>query len=93
MSDYRMIRPDIIESIQLYVKVGCPPGGFLEAALSNDLKGACARADEDNKHALWNIVAYLYSEVPSNCWGTPEKVTRWLSKDWTTARQAMRTES
>lgn len=66
------------ESIEAYVNTRRPTGGFLRAVLSNDLKEACARADEDNRRCLFEIVCVLYNYAPSKCWGSPEKVDAWL---------------
>jgi len=66
------------EGIDRYVNQGIPPGGFLEAVLSNDLKGALGRADEENRRDLFEIVQYCYMEIPSDCWGSAEKVSEWL---------------
>ena len=68
----------IIPSIERYVSRRIPTGGFLEAVLSNDLKEACARADNQNRQLLFEIVGYIYNEVPAQCWGSPEKVNLWL---------------
>ena len=68
----------IIESLDRYVEFHCPTGGFLDAVLRNDLKESCARADSQNLYLLFDIVSYLYNEVPWNCWGTPERVNAWL---------------
>lgn len=43
---------------QSYARVlalGLPPGGFLQACLSNDLRGAVGRADENNIRAIADI--------------------------------------
>jgi hypothetical protein len=45
--------------------------------LRNDLKAACASADVENRHAIYMIVAYLHTEVPGACWGSPEAVANW----------------
>lgn len=68
------------ESIDRYVEHGVPTGGFLRAVLSNDLSGACERADVYNQIALCCIVAYLYNKCPGACWGSPESVAAWLKK-------------
>jgi hypothetical protein len=68
----------IVPTLDRYVLNHIPTGGFLEAVLSNDLKEACARADSQNRYLLFEIVSYLYNEVPSACWGSPEKVQKWL---------------
>jgi hypothetical protein len=78
MTNYDAIA-HLIPGITRYVQARIPTGSFLKAVLSNDLKEACARADYLNQHLLFEIVAYLYNEVPSKCWGSPEKVQAWLA--------------
>jgi hypothetical protein len=75
---YETIKPTIIEGIRRYADDHCPTGGFLEAVLSNDLAEAFRRADKDNRDAMFEIVMYCYNEIPSDCWGSPEKVRSWL---------------
>jgi len=70
--------PGVIESLKNYVEVGVPPGGFLEAVLSNDLKEAFGRADINNRYAMFDIVSYCWNHIPSQCWGSKETVTEWL---------------
>lgn len=72
------MRDSTKSDIDRYVAVGCPPGDFLHAVLSNDLKESFARADEYNRDNLFSIVRYLYNEVPGLAWGSPEKVKLWL---------------
>ena len=67
-----------LESLRNYVEHRLPPGGFLGAVLENNLSEACGRADTRNLYALWDIVKYVYNCVPSECWGSPEKVAAWL---------------
>lgn len=71
----------IIPCIDRYVDHRIPTGGFLEAVLSNDLREAFGRADIQNRYLMFDIVSYLYSEVPSACWGSPERVKNWLSPE------------
>ncbi len=73
-----MIPPLILQGFNNYVKLGVPPGGFLRAVLENDLKGAFGKADLYSRAAMFEIVDYLYNEVPAACQGSPEKVTAWL---------------
>lgn len=63
-----------------YITQGIPPGGFLFAVLSNDLREACARADDINRHLLFEIVGWLWNEAPAPCWGSPAKVNAWLAE-------------
>lgn len=61
-----------------YLLYRIPPGHFLLAVLSNDLKEAMGRADVDSRAGLFNIVSFLYNNAPSSCWGNPDKVHEWL---------------
>ena len=73
--------------IRDYIEDGCPTGGFLYALLTNDLRGAVARADENNMRVLVEWVHWLYNEAPSLCWGSPDRVTEWMK-----LKQATRSE-
>lgn len=75
-----MIDDVLKDAIEGYVQEGYPTGSFLRAVLENDLTEACARADYINIYRIPEIVKYLYNGVPSECWGSPEKVAIWLDK-------------
>ena len=62
-----------------YVKNHMPPGDFVKSVLSNNLIEAMMRADDINLHSLRDITLYVYNDIPSTCWGTPEKVEEWLN--------------
>ena len=68
------------EGIYRYVEHRILPGSFLEAVLCNDLKEAVARADGQNIRRLPEYVRFLFNEVPTNCWGSPQAVKEWLTK-------------
>lgn len=80
-TNYKVIPASTRESLDQYNKHHLPVGGFLSAVLSNDLYGAFARADDGNLAALGEIVCYCYWEIPSQCWGSPEKVRDWLREE------------
>jgi hypothetical protein len=67
------------EGLREYIAARRPVGGFLTAVLSNDLLEACVRADEINQRCLTAIVHFLHAYAPAPCWGSPEKVTAWLT--------------
>ena len=67
------------ESFERYIEHGIPTGGFLRAVLENDLREAFGRADIYNRSCMFEIVAWLWNEAPSTCWGSPEKVSAWLA--------------
>lgn len=70
----------MMDGLVRFIQQGIEPGSFLLAVLSNDLVGACGQADEENLMNLPAYVAYLYNEVPSRCWGSPEKVQAWIKQ-------------
>lgn len=78
--DPTLIEPRFRESIDAYVATGRPTGGFLEAVLSNDLMEALGRADSGAIDNLPHIVAYVYNEAPSGCWGSRERVREWIKE-------------
>lgn len=76
-----MAIPDrTLKTLEKYVKDGIPTGDFLFAVLTNNLTNAVLRADEGNLAAIREIMLYVYNEVPSEAWGTEEKVKAWLKK-------------
>lgn len=77
------------EGLASYIRFGRPPGHFLLAVLCNDLKGACARADEENRHALFQYVYVLTNYAPAGCWGSREAVQAWFEKGAEARRQGV----
>jgi hypothetical protein len=41
------------------------------------LRGACERADDTNRHFLFEYVFWLYNHAPAACWGSPERFRAW----------------
>lgn len=74
------IRQDVIESLDRYVNHGIKPGGFLEAVLANDLMESFGRADMGNRLSLFDILSYVYNELPANCHGSYEMVNSWMER-------------
>ena len=63
--------PDrMMEGLKRWIDHGIKPGSFMLAVLTNDLRGAIERADDEN----------LYNEAPGGCWGSVEKVADWAKK-------------
>lgn len=67
------------EGLREYLAARRPVGHFLTAVLSNDLKEACARADEFCAPNLHRIVFFLYNYAPAFSWGSAERVNAWLT--------------
>jgi len=74
------MREDIKDALKRYAEHKIMTGDFLKAVLENDLQMAFARADEDNVKDMLQIVRYCYNDLPSECWGSKEKVEAWLTK-------------
>lgn len=68
----------MMPAIQRYVKNHVKPGAFLQAVIRNDLFDAIGFADEENLKNLPAYAAYFYNETPSDCWGSREKMEKWL---------------
>jgi hypothetical protein len=64
-----------------YIETHIPPGDFLSAIICNDLQEACARADDTNRHILYEYVQWFYCNAPGNCWGSPERYNQWVKKE------------
>ena len=67
-----------VRAIRAYAVRRTPPGDFVTAVLENNLREAVGRADPLNRAALDEIVRYCTWEIPSACWGSPQKVDEWL---------------
>ncbi len=72
------IAPHMLDGLKRYIEEHCPVGDFLTAVLRNDLSEAVGKADDYNLKNLPAFVGYLYNEAPSQCWGSKEKVKKWL---------------
>lgn len=72
------MKPEMKNEIDQYIKLGVPTCGFLEAVIENDLKESFGRADEQNRHDLFEIISYLYEYAPGTCWGSYEKRDKWI---------------
>ena len=66
------------KSLQDYILYGAPVGDFLSAVLSNDLRGAIARADDDNLPRLKDYITFLYQFAPAACWGSAKNHADWI---------------
>lgn len=75
----RGVPEHLVSGIVHYLVNRIEPGGFLLAVLSNDLMGAFGRADEQSRWGMPSLVTFIYNDIPSTAWGSPEKVRRWLA--------------
>jgi hypothetical protein len=78
---YRWEIPDrMMEPIRRYIENGIKPGDFLTAVIENNLSEAVGNADYENLENLQAFVGYFYNKAPAACWGSPEKVKKWIDK-------------
>jgi len=77
--DYSTLPESAQGTMQRYIEHGIPPGSFMEAVLSNDLKQTCERADFFNRYLLFEYVQWLYNYAPQNCFGSCENYRDWLN--------------
>lgn len=74
----KKIPDNIKNAIDLYVETGRPAGSFTMGVLANDLTKAVQHADPTSLAHLREIVGYCVWDIPSNCWGSHEKVKEWI---------------
>lgn len=74
------VEPGKLEGLRAYVLDGIEPGGFLCAVIANDLRRACELADPDSLRNLPAFVSFLYSHAPASCWGSYERLIRWVER-------------
>ena len=76
------VPPYTLRGIWNYVENHVPPGSFLRAVFEHELFEAFARVDSENQCAMFDIVNYIYNNVPVACHGSPEIVNRWIAQRW-----------
>jgi hypothetical protein len=75
--NYSLIPSHSAETLKNYLEHGIPPGGFVEAVLSNNFEAAVRRADSYNKAALSQWGSVLRS-LPKIVWGSRSVVDNWI---------------
>ena len=78
--DYGKIPPRTLESLRAWIESGRPLGDFCRAVISNDLRTAIARADENNLEALPALIRWLVYEAPAHSWGYSQALEIWPEK-------------
>lgn len=76
--NYDKIPAHMREDMRGYIEEGHKDiGQFLPALLGNNLVKTYGSADDINKAAMPAWLDFLRWEIPTPCWGSPERVTRW----------------
>lgn len=65
------------EGICAYIVDGVTPGGFFNAVVCNDLRGAFERGDLRSVHCLQAIITFMHTQAPASCWGSVERMVTW----------------
>lgn len=92
-ADWSLIPDHMRAALRRYIALGIPPGSFLEAVLSNDLKNAFGRADDENRRRLFEWVRFLYNYAPTGCWGSPDTVKDWIKSGGIEGQRARETSA
>lgn len=79
-ANWSLIPEHCREGLERYIREGVETGSFLMAVLENDLRRAVECADFVNRQTLPGYVMFLNNYAPSGCWGSPQKVGRWVSQ-------------
>lgn len=72
------IPPLILRGLRNYGLHHIRTGSFLQAVLENNLIETLCRGDSGSNEALPHIVNYVYNALPSQSWGSKEKVEAWI---------------
>ncbi len=62
-----------------YVERSQPPGHFIMAVLTNDLKRACREGDPGAIANMPAFIAWLNKHAPARAWGSPDVVAAWIA--------------
>ncbi len=76
--DYSILPEHLRGGFQRYIENHVEPGQFIRAVLENNLMEAFGRADAICLASMFQIVGFVYNEMPGVSHGSPEKVTAWL---------------
>lgn len=76
--NYSRLPEHMRDGFRLYIEKGIPGGSFMTAVLGNDLIGAFQRADDINRVRMFDTCAFLCSEAPRGCFGSPGRVEDWI---------------
>lgn len=77
-STYNKVPDHLHDGIVAYIVDGIIPGGFFTAVVCNDLRGAFERADQISINYMKAILTYMYCYAPSTCWGSVERMVKWV---------------
>lgn len=68
------------DGVELYLTHGIVTGEFLTAVFENSLARAAHHADHVNCHLLYEWASFMFTAMPSMCWGSADKVKAWKER-------------
>lgn len=68
---------NIAQGMVSYIVLGVIPGGFCQAVIQNDLRGAISRADGWSLQRIKPIVDFMNMHAPAPCWGGEKELRAW----------------
>lgn len=78
-TEYQKLPERYRQGMRRYIEERIMPGHFLRAVLEDKLHVAVVTCDILPQ--IRDIVVWVYNEAPSQCWGSPEKVARWVRRE------------
>ena len=75
---YSLIPEHMQEALRRYVIDRVMPGDFLQAVITNDLRGSFARADDENAKLVGLYVRWFHNIPPASCSGSKQNMANWL---------------
>lgn len=75
--DYGLVPQKYVESVRMWIERGEYPGEFVTSVLENNLVSTVITADRDSIDHIRDMVEFLLSQAPRECWGSREKMTLW----------------
>ncbi len=75
--DYSALPQYMQSGTRLWIEEGQIPGDFLQAIITNDLKGAVLLADETNKKMIVEWVQWFVWKAPSGSQGSKLHMKEW----------------
>lgn len=77
--EYACIPEYMQAALKRYLIDRIPPGDFLTAVITNDLRGAVNRADGENLPLIPTYVRWFYNRAPGISHGSPQHLENWLA--------------
>ncbi len=75
----KKLNPAIVPTLYGWIFTGRLGGEWFTAVMGNDLMRGVCRADSKNLEKLPELMSWLNTYAPYDCYGSPERVLAWAS--------------